>query len=113
MTKKVKIFVGIASVIGVYGVFYFLVYRKRKPIFEILDYQWDKKYLDAKFGNKDVRISEYVAGETNAGNTFDEKLYELTYIPLNNGKVSVTITKNSLPIESKVIDFDSRLITDK
>ena len=113
MTKKTKILVGIASVIGVYGAFYFLVYRKRKPILEILDYQWDKKYLDAKFGNKDVRISEYVEGETNAGNTFDEKLYGLTYTPLNNGKVSVTITKNGLPIESKIIDFDARLIIDK
>ena len=113
MTKKVKIFVGIASVIGVYGAFYFLVYRKRKPSFSILGYEWDKKFLNAKFGNKDVRISEYVSGQTNAGNTFDEKLYNLTYTPLNNGKVSVEITKNGLPIESKIIDFDARLIIDK
>jgi len=113
MTKKVKIFVGIASVIGVYGAFYFLVYRKRKPSFSIIGYEWDKKFLEAKFGNSPIKISEYVSGDFTAGKTFDEKIYRLTSTPLNNGKVSVTISKNGLPVESKIIDFDARLIIDK
>ena len=113
MTKKVKILVGVASVIGVYSAFYFLVYSKRKPSFEVIDYKWDEKFLDARFGNNPVRISEYISGVFTAGNTFDKKIYKLKSTPLNNGKVSVVIEKNGLLVETKIIDFDRKLIIDK
>ena len=41
MTKKVKIFIGVASAIGVVSAYYFLIYRKRKPNFDFSEYKFN------------------------------------------------------------------------
>jgi hypothetical protein len=113
MTKKVKIFIGVASAIGVVSAYYFLIYRKRKPNLDFSEYNWDKRYADVKFGNTTNRITEFKGITFTAGSGYDETIYSVTTTPLGKGKVSIVINKNGEPIEAKEIDFDSRLIVDK
>ena len=113
MTKKVKIIIGVASLVGVSTLYYFLIFRKRKPNFEILNYDWDKRYIDVKFGKTENRLTEFNGITFTAGKSYDEKLYSVTSKPLGKGKVAITIFKNGSPVEEKEIDFDGRLVIDK
>ena len=113
MTKKVKIIIGVASAIGVIGAFYFLIYRKRKPNLNFSSYNWEKRYVDVKFGNTKNRINEFNAITFTAGSGYNETIYSITTKPLGKGKVSLTINKNGEPIEAKEIDFDGRIVVDK
>lgn len=113
MTKKVKIFIGVASAIGVVSAYYFLIYRKRKPNFDFSEYNWDKRYADVKFGNTTNRVTEFNAITFTAGKGYDETIYSVKTKPLGKGKVSIVINKNGEPIEAKEIDFDGRIVVDK
>lgn len=114
MEKRTKIIIGAVAGLGLLGSLYFFVWRKRLPNFNILTYDWERRFLDVKFGNTQNRVTENNSISFTAGRGFDESLYTATTQSLGNGKALIKVTKNDgSVILEKEVDFDGRIVVDK
>jgi len=113
MTKKAKIIIGSVGAVALVSSLYFFVWRKRRPKLDIIYADFGKRYADIKFGNTTDRVSEFNSGTLTSGRGYDEDLYSLTHQGDTKGKTTITVFKNGQEVEKKIIDFDSKLITDR
>lgn len=108
MSNTSKIFLGIGLPLGVFS-FYWFVFRNRQPILNLDNIDWVQNNVTVKFGNNKKDISLGDNGEMNAGYTFNDKLYKLTFKTENKIMFFYVNDKNGKLFDKQTIDFGSKI----
>jgi hypothetical protein len=109
MNQKIKILLAFGIPALLVGGYWF-GFRNRKPKLSIESVDWIAKKGIVKFGNVKNEFSLNKGGSMKAGETYSD-LYTLTYAPSDvKGLEMVTMTlfKNGIKIQEKIIDFKAK-----
>jgi hypothetical protein len=108
MDKKTKIFLGVGVPIGVFLLYWFL-YRKREPLLNLNETNWNDDTVIIKFGRNVKSASLGDNGEMNAGATYKDGLYKLTF--KTDGKLMKFYARdnNGNLIDKQTLDFGAKI----
>ena len=110
MTKGVKIALGIGIPLALGSVYWFGI-RNRRPALSFQTIDWLNKKGEVQFGfSRNTFSLNKATGGIEAGKTFSNK-YRLNIQPQSGDKIvfTVTDTKSGNVVETRTIDFKSKL----
>jgi hypothetical protein len=109
MAKRKKIIIGSFVLAGLITSYYFFIYKNRVPKLKLEKFNWNNRFINAKFGNTNIVISEFNNTEYGAGKNYNSN-FKLKVIPLGRGKVDLIFYNGNKIVEKKQTDFDGKLV---
>jgi len=108
MNKTAKIILGIGIPLGVFG-FYWFIYRNREPLLNLEETDWLNNMLTIKFGKNTKSASLGDSGEMNAGVTYNNDLYKLTFRTDRKLMIFYVKDKDGNLIDKQTLDFGAKI----
>ena len=108
MNKTTKIILGVAIPLAVFGGYWF-IYRNREPLLDLEETDWLDNMATIKFGKNTKSVSLGESGEMNAGATYNNDLYKLTF--KTEGKLMIFYVKDKSGnlIDKQTLDFGAKI----